>query len=78
MEDNQKMRFGTIAVKRGYITPIEFATALMVQVSSEMEKKQHKLIGEILLELGYMNASQVNEVLDLILQQQIDKKRMAG
>ncbi|MBC8417137.1 MAG: hypothetical protein KJ573_13090 [Proteobacteria bacterium] len=58
-----KKRFGTIAVEKGFITEEQLAEAIVMQVSDDMAGKEHRLIGTILFEQGYLNAKQVDVVL---------------
>ena len=56
-------RFGNIAIAKGFITPEELLDALRIQVQEETEKKQHHLIGQILLEQGVITGEQIQQVL---------------
>jgi hypothetical protein len=55
-------RFGIKAVEKGFITPEQLIEALRIQVTGDVEQKQHKLIGTIVLEMGLMTNQQVEEV----------------
>ena len=61
-----KKRFGFIAVKKGFITIDQLIEAMKIQVREEINKGVHRLIGAILIEMGFMNTLQVNEVLESI------------
>ena len=54
--------FGIIAISKGFITLEQFTEAIKVQAKEDMAKQDHRLIGEILVGLGFMDKSQVNEV----------------
>jgi hypothetical protein len=56
-------RFGFIAVEMGFITLDQIIEAMKIQVREDLEKPKHRLVGEILVYLGFMNPSQVDEVL---------------
>jgi hypothetical protein len=56
-------RFGGAAVAKGFITTDQIVEALKIQVIEELEKKQHRPIGAILLEGGQINVLQIDEVL---------------
>jgi len=56
-------RFGFMAVEMGFITLDQIIEAMKVQVKEDLENRKHRLIGEILVDLGYMNSSEVDEVL---------------
>lgn len=56
-------RFGFMAVKKGFATPEQVTKALEVQFEENVLAGKHRLIGEILIDLGFMNSSQVDEVL---------------
>lgn len=57
-------RFGFMAVKKGFATPGQVSKALEVQFDENVAAKKHRLIGEILLDMGFMETSQVNKVLE--------------
>ncbi len=59
-------RFGVIAVEKGFITKDQLFEALKVQITEEIEKKEHRLIGRILYDLELLTLSQIDEVLDTI------------
>ena len=65
-EEPSAKRFGSIAIRKGFLTIDQFIEAMKVQVKEDMEKAEHRLIGEILEELGLMTASQIREVLDTL------------
>jgi len=62
------MRFGEIAVMKGFITPSQMEEAYSDQVSSYPSsfQKPHKFIGEIILEKGWMTFEQVRIVLEAL------------
>jgi hypothetical protein len=60
---SQEMRFGVVAVKKGFVTPGQVVRALSLQVIEEMSKIIHRPIGEILLGQGIISNSQLGEVL---------------
>ena len=57
-------RFGFIAVEKGFITTEQLVEAFRIQVTEEIEKGKHTLIGAILFDLGHITLSQIQEVLD--------------
>ena len=57
-------RFGFMAVKKGFATPEQVSNALEVQFDENVAARKHRLIGEILLDMGFMETSQVNKVLE--------------
>ena len=61
--NNDRVKFGRIPVERKMITRKQLATAMQIQVSDDIEQKPHRRVGEILQDLGYLNKSQVAEVL---------------
>ncbi len=54
MTDTIENRFGVVAVKSGFITPEQLCEALTTQVLEELKGAKRHLIGEILLEKGYI------------------------
>jgi BMFP domain-containing protein YqiC len=55
-------RFGIIAIDKGFITAEQLIEALRTQVIGDIEQKEHKLIGTILLEMGLVTREQIDEV----------------
>ena len=59
-------RFGFMAVKKGFVTPEQVSKALDVQFKENVTAEKYRLTGEILVDMGFMSTSQVNEVLENI------------
>jgi hypothetical protein len=58
------MRFGSAAVDKGFITRMQCTKALEVQAREDKEKRKHRLLGQILIDMKLLTQKQVNEVLD--------------
>jgi len=56
-------RFGTVAVEKGFITLENLYEAAKIQILENLDSYNHRLIGQILLKLGYVNTDQIKEVL---------------
>ena len=63
MTSDFQVRFGIVAIEKGFITGHQLVEATVIQVREDVEGKPHRRIGEILIELGYMRPSQVQVVL---------------
>jgi len=63
-EGGPNLGFGGVAFKKGFITVRQLAATKNRQVQEDMEGKPHRLMGEIFIELGYMDRAQVDEVLE--------------
>ena len=59
-------RFGTAAVEQGFVTQEQLVEAMGLQVKENLEKKKHKFIGQILVDMGYMTRSQLKEMLRIM------------
>jgi hypothetical protein len=59
-------RFGSIAVENGMITKDQFVEAFSIQAKENIDNEQHRLIGQILVDLGYLTYAQVYEVLRIL------------
>ncbi|HJX34627.1 MAG TPA: hypothetical protein VJ373_05555 [Desulfatiglandales bacterium] len=59
---NIEIRFGIIAIDKGFIIAEQLIEALRTQVIGDIEQKEHKLIGTILLEMGLVTREQIDEV----------------
>jgi hypothetical protein len=56
-------RFGVTAVEKGFITLDQLFDAMKIQLTEEIEKREHRLIGTILFDMGILSPSQIDEVL---------------
>ena len=61
--EQRGIRFGVVAVERGFITSEQLVAALRVQVEENLKSSQHRLIGMILLEQGLLTLDQIDEIL---------------
>jgi formate dehydrogenase maturation protein FdhE len=64
LEPKFEQRFGEIAVAKRFITFNQLLQAMTIQVKEDAESGMHRLLGEIAIDIGLMNASQVNGVLN--------------
>lgn len=62
--EHYEKQFGIIAIEKGFITSDNLIETLKIQVEEEIQYKTHRLIGEILLDKGYLTPSQIQSVLD--------------
>ena len=65
-------RFGMIAIEKGYANEKQLLKALSIQVQENLENGRHRLIGEILVDLGIMNYKQVDEVVTAVIDQKFN------
>ena len=56
-------RFGAMAIDKGFITLENLLEAIEIQIHENMDGSDHRLIGQILWEKGYITSEQINEVL---------------
>jgi hypothetical protein len=56
-------RFGTIAVELGIINNRQLLVAMSMQIEDDLAGKEHRLIGQILIEGGIITMDQVKAVL---------------
>lgn len=59
-------RFGTIAVKRGFVTKEQVLEAMKIQMERDLDGLEHRLIGSILYSMGYMTLQQIDEVAEAV------------
>jgi len=57
-------RFGAIAIQKGFITLEQLLDAMKVQIIEDLEDAEHRLVGQILWERGYISTEQIKEVLE--------------
>ncbi|RZB35968.1 MAG: hypothetical protein SRB2_02633 [Desulfobacteraceae bacterium Eth-SRB2] len=55
-------RFGTVAIKKGFVEPENVFEAMEIQILENLEGTEHRLIGQILWEKGYITTKQIDEV----------------
>jgi len=67
--EHYEKRFGIIAVEKGFVTPENLIEAMKIQVKEDIDLHTHRLVGEILLDLGFIKAVQIQEVLDSIFKE---------
>lgn len=62
------LRFGEIAIQKGFITISALEEALAEQISIEpsVKHKQWKVVGQILFDKGYMTINQIEIVMEEI------------
>lgn len=57
-------RFGLVAVEMELITIDQLYEAIKIQITEEIEKGEHRLIGRILFDMGIIKLQQIDEVLE--------------
>ncbi len=73
-KEHLEKRFGVIAIEKGFIKPEQLLEALNIQVMEDIEHKEHRPIGRILLELGHVTEPQIDEVLNLLWEKALKEK----
>lgn len=66
-------RFGKLAVELGYVTDTQVEQALAIQVEDARAGLNHRVIGAILFELGWMAPGEIEQVLN-----EMARRRMIG
>jgi len=69
--DDIELRFGTIAVEKGFVTAEQIIDVMKLQITEDIEKRKHRLIGRILLEERLITLPQIDKVLDAIEKQEL-------
>lgn len=69
---NSEIIFGALAVEMGYVTERQIGKAVSVQMKEDLNGLEHRLLGKILVDLGFINSSQIEDILQEL--QQYDKK----
>jgi hypothetical protein len=59
-----KKRFGALAMEKGFVDLDQVIEAIVIQARENVEREIWSPIGEILLQLGYMDSQQIKEVLE--------------
>ena len=63
MTEPTEIRFGIVAVEKGFVKSVQVINALRMQVKENSVEEKHRHIGQILLEQGLISQSQIDEVL---------------
>ena len=67
MDNNKEnMRFGMLAVQKGFASSAQILDALEQQVKENFSTGKHRLIGEILLDLGAIDRTQLDEIVKVL------------
>ncbi|MDP1992532.1 MAG: hypothetical protein Q8K00_16105 [Syntrophales bacterium] len=61
--EHYEKRFGLIAVEKGFICADDLVKVLMIQVGEDIINTPHRLMSEILYDLGFMTDTQIEDVL---------------
>ena len=68
------LRFGEQAVRMGFITPTQLEAALVTQ-EKENQSNQHRVIGLILFDEGWLTTQQIEQILNgIFLRPEFPKK----
>ena len=64
--NNSQIQFGVMTVEKGFITAGQLGKAVSVQMKEDLSGMKHRLLGEILVDMGFMTENQINEVLKTV------------
>lgn len=64
-------RFGQISVEKGFASSEQVKQAVLEQIDDNLAKKPHRFIGRIMLDRGWLNAQQVDEILNELFRNEI-------
>jgi hypothetical protein len=67
-KEQQDIRFGIIAVNKGFVTPEQVVKAFEAQLAEDLSQGEHKPIGKILLDRGLITRAQRDEILQELKQ----------
>ena len=62
------LRFGVIAVRRGFVTRADLDQAMRLQLEDDLDGREHRLIGRILFELQLLTVLQIEQILNELLE----------
>jgi hypothetical protein len=68
LEQRQKVFFGDIAVRKGYVTPMRLFQCLQQQRDEDASGFPHRLIGEIMLDNGYLTPAELEGVISTVVE----------
>ena len=67
-------RFGMISVEKGFVTEEQVRAALSEQLDDNFNNRPHRLLGRIFLEKGWMDAQQIETVLNKLFKREKEKE----
>lgn len=65
---NLEKRFGTIALKKGFITEGQLNSALDIQMRDTIQQRRHRVLCTILFDQGHITFEQIDQVLGALKQ----------
>jgi hypothetical protein len=65
-ELNNEVRFGKVAIDKGFITMEQMLNAIEVQVKENIAFGTHRKIGMILMQEGHITIAQIEQVLEVV------------
>jgi len=63
ISNKYNLRFGQIAMKKGYVTSEQVKQGLLEQLDDSSKNRPHRVIGRILFDNRWMTPSQIEDVL---------------
>ncbi len=76
MEYMRRIPFGMIAIQKGFISEGQVRRALEIQLEEDETKNEHRLIGRILLDQGWITDAEIYQVMGTIHQTGIRTPRL--
>lgn len=64
--DRYRRQFGEVAIDLGFVDDAKVKEALALQAERRAAGRPDKLLGQVLLELGYLTTDQIQEVVDVL------------
>ncbi len=64
---NHTIRFGQVAVQKGYVSLEQLKNAIKTQIEDDINGLPHRLVGEILMEMGAMDVLAIEDVLQELI-----------
>lgn len=68
LEQRQKVFFGDVGVQKGYVTPVQLFRCLQQQRDEDMAGLPHRLIGEIMVDQGYLTVFELEDVISTMVE----------
>ncbi len=67
LEQRRKVFFGDIAVQKGYVSAVQLFRCLQRQRDEDTAGLPHRLIGEIMVDLGHLSAWELEDVVSTMV-----------
>ena len=78
VEKMSNNRFGALAIQKGFITEEQLVEAMAMAIELDTERANHRTIGSILYNMGYMTIDQITETAEALSEERAKEYLMSS